>query len=147
MKPAFQLSLLICFFFALVSCKSNTSGKVPTSRDLISQGPAQIKFDTDMHDFGEVVDGEKVSYSFKFTNIGKGPLVITGIASSCGCTVGEYTHDTIKSGKQGDVTVSFDSWKRDGFQQKSVTVNSNTNPSSQILRIKAMVIPANLNEK
>ena len=113
----------------------------------ISTGPAQIKFDTDMHDFGEVTEGEKVSFTFKFTNTGKGPLVITGIATSCGCTVGEYTHDTIKSGKQGDVTVSFDSWKRVGFQQKSVTVNSNTNPSFQILRFKAMVIPAILNDK
>jgi len=147
MKPVFQLSMIICLFLVLVSCKSNTSGKVASSAENISAGPAQIKFDTDMHDFGEVTEGEKVSFSFKFTNTGKGPLVITGIASSCGCTVGEYTHDTIKSGKQGDVTVSFDSWKRVGFQQKSVTVNSNTNPSSQILRFKAMVIPAILNDK
>jgi len=147
MKPVFQLSMIICLFLILVSCKSNTSGKVASSAENISSGPAQIKFDTDMHDFGEVTEGEKVSFSFKFTNTGKGPLVVTGIASSCGCTVGEYTHDIIKSGKQGDVTVSFDSWKRVGFQQKSVTVNSNTNPSSQILRFKAMVIPAILNDK
>jgi hypothetical protein len=147
MKSIFYLSILICFFVVLVSCKSNNGGKAASATENISAGPAQIKFDTDMHDFGEVTEGEKVSFTFKFTNTGKGPLVITGIASSCGCTVGEYTHDTIKSGKQGDVTVSFDSWKRVGFQQKSVTVNSNTNPSSQILRFKAMVIPANLNEK
>jgi len=147
MKPVFQLSILFCFFILLVACKSNTNGKDTASRDKALAGPAQIKFETDMHDFGEVNEGEKVSFSFRFTNTGKGPLIITGIASSCGCTVGEYTHDTISSGKQGDVTVSFDSWKRAGFQQKSVTVNSNTNPSSQILRIKAMVIPANLNDK
>jgi len=147
MKSVFHLSIFVCFFFVLISCKSNTSSKTASSIENISTGPAQIKFDTDMHDFGEVTEGEKVSFSFKFTNTGKGPLVITGIATSCGCTVGEYTHDTIKSGKQGDVTVSFDSWKRVGFQQKSVTVNSNTNPSSQILRFKAMVIPANLNNK
>ena len=147
MKSVFHLSMFFCFFIVLVSCKSNTSGKTTSTTENISAGPAQIKFDTDMHDFGEVTEGEKVAFSFKFTNTGKGPLVITGIASSCGCTVGEYTHDTIKSGKQGDVTVSFDSWKRVGFQQKSVTVNSNTNPSFQILRIKAMVIPANLNDK
>jgi len=147
MKPVFQLSILFCFFILLVACKSNTNGKDTASRDKALAGPAQIKFETDMHDFGEVNEGEKVSFSFRFTNTGKGPLIITGIASSCGCTVGEYTHDTISSGTHGDVTVSFDSWKRAGFQQKSVTVNSNTNPSSQILRIKAMVIPANLNDK
>jgi hypothetical protein len=147
MKPAFRLSMIFCLFILLVSCKSNTNGKATSVRDKVFAGPAQIKFETDMHDFGEVTEGEKVSFSFRFTNTGKGPLVITGIASSCGCTVGEYTHDTIKSGKQGYVTISFDSWKRAGFQQKSVMVNSNTNPASQLLRIKAMVIPANLSDK
>lgn len=144
MKPVFRILMIFCLFIVLVSCKSNTSGKATSTKEIGSAGKPQIKFDTDMHDFGEVVEGEKVSYTFKFTNTGKGPLVITGIASSCGCTVGEYTKDTIKPGAQGDVIVSFDSWKNAGFQQKSVTVNSNTNPSFQMLRIKAMVLSANL---
>ena len=147
MKSVFQLLMIFCFFIFLVSCRSNTSGKQTQTKETVLTGKPQIKFDTDMHDFGEVIEGEKVSFTFKFTNTGKGPLLITGIASSCGCTVGEYTKDTIKSGAQGNVTVSFDSWKHVGFQQKSVTVNSNTNPSFQMLRIKAMVIPANLNQK
>lgn len=147
MKPVFRISMILCFFVAMVACNSASSTRTTSAKEQITEGPAQITFNTDMHDFGEVVDGEKVSFSFLFTNTGKGPLVITGVATSCGCTVGEYTHDTIKSGKQGDVTVSFDSWKRVGFQQKSVTVSSNTNPPSQILRIKAMVIPSNLNDK
>lgn len=144
MKPVFQILMISCLFAVLVSCKSNTSSKTASTKETGSAGQPQIKFDTDMHDFGEVVEGEKVSYTFKFTNTGKGPLVITGIASSCGCTVGEYTKDTIKPGAQGNVIVSFDSWKNAGFQQKSVTVNSNTNPSFQMLRIKAMVLSANL---
>ena len=147
MKPAFQLSIIICLFIVLVSCKSNTNGKGTQTKNIVATGQPQIKFDTDNHDFGEVVEGEKVSYTFKFINTGKGPLLITGIASSCGCTVGEYTKDTIKPKAQGNVTVSFDSWKHVGFQQKSVTVNSNTNPAFQMLHIKAMVIPANLNGK
>ena len=144
MKSFFQIVMISCLFIVLVSCKSNTSGKTVSTNEINSTVKPQIKFDTDMHDFGEVVEGEKVSYTFKFTNTGKGPLLITGIATSCGCTVGEYTKDTIKPGAQGDVTVSFDSWKHVGFQQKSVTVNSNTNPSFQMLRIKAMVLAANL---
>ena len=144
MKPFFQILMISCLFTVLVSCKSNTSGKTASTKETGSTGQPQIKFDTDMHDFGEVVEGEKVSYTFKFTNTGKGLLVITGIASSCGCTVGEYTKDTIKPGARGNVIVSFDSWKNAGFQQKSVTVNSNTNPSFQMLRIKAMVLSANL---
>jgi len=147
MKSAFKFLMIFCFFIVLVSCNSNINSKQTQTKKTVLTGKPLINFDTDMHDFGEVIEGEKVSYTFRFTNTGSGPLLITGIASSCGCTVGEYTKDTIKSGAQGDVTVSFDSWKHVGFQQKSVTVNSNTNPSFQILRIKAMVIPANLNQK
>jgi len=146
MKSAFKFLMIFCFFIVLVSCNSNINSKQTQTKKTVLTGKPLINFDTDMHDFGEVIEGEKVSYSFKFTNTGKAPLVITGIASSCGCTVGEYTKDTIKPGGQGDVTVSFDSWKRTGFQQKSVTVNSNTNPAFQMLRFKAMVIPANIKE-
>ena len=144
MKPVFQILMIGFLLTVLVSCNSNTSSKATSKKEITSTGQPQIKFDTDMHDFGEVVEGEKVSYTFKFTNTGKGPLLITGISTSCGCTVGEYTKDTIKPGAQGDVAVSFDSWKHVGFQQKSVTVNSNTNPAFQMLRIKAMVLSANL---
>ena len=147
MKSVFQFLILFCFLIVLTSCNFNNNSKQTQTKQTVITGQPQIKFDTDMHDFGEVIEGEKVSFTFKFTNSGKGPLLITGIASSCGCTVGEYTKDTIKPGTQGDVTVSFDSWKHVGFQQKSVTVNSNTVPSFQMLHIKAMVIPANLNQK
>jgi len=147
MKSVFHLTLILSFFIVLASCKSNTGTNNATSKTNILSEKPMIKFETDMHDFGEVVDGEKVSFTFKFTNAGKGPLLITGCNSSCGCTVAEYTHDTVKSGGHGEVTVSFDSWKRVGFQEKSVTVNTNEDTKIQMLHIKAMVIPTNLNNK
>lgn len=145
MRTAFKLSLILCMIAFVFSCKQRKANNDVASGSVTGNGIPQVRFESEMHDFGEVMEGEKVSYSYKFTNLGKGPLVIKSVASSCGCTVGEYTKDTIKPGGQGDVTVSFDSWHRVGFQQKSVTVNMNTNPPSAILRFKASVIASTQN--
>ncbi|NWJ51555.1 MAG: DUF1573 domain-containing protein [Bacteroidetes bacterium] len=145
MRTAFKLSLVLCLIAFVFSCKQRKANNDIASGSVQNNEIPQVRFESDMHDFGEVVEGEKVSFSYKFTNLGKGPLIIKSVASSCGCTVGEYTKDTIKPGGQGDVTVSFDSWHRVGFQQKSVTVNMNTNPPSAILRFKARVIAATQN--
>jgi hypothetical protein len=146
MRTAIKLSLVLCLIAFVFSCKHKNANDNVNSGSVVENGSPQVRFESEMHDFGDVVEGEKVSYSYKFTNLGKGPLVIKSVASSCGCTVGEYTKDTIKPNGQGDVTVSFDSWHRVGFQQKSVTVNMNTNPPSVILRFKAKVVPSNQKE-
>jgi hypothetical protein len=145
MRTAVKLTLLLCMIAFVFSCKQRKANNDIASGTVTNNGIPEVRFESDMHDFGEVVEGEKVSFSYKFTNLGKGPLIIKSVASSCGCTVGEYTKDTIKPGGKGDVTVSFDSWHRVGFQQKSVTVNMNTNPPSAILRFKARVIATTQN--
>ncbi|MDP4163130.1 MAG: hypothetical protein Q8898_08510, partial [Bacillota bacterium] len=68
MTPAFRFSIIVCLLMVLVSCKPNVKGNVTSVKEMTTPGQAQIKFETDMHDFGEVIEGEKVSYSFKFTN-------------------------------------------------------------------------------
>ena len=143
MRTAIKFALVLCLVVFVFSCKQRNANNNTSSNSIAVNGTPQVRFESEMHDFGEVVEGEKVSFSYKFTNLGKAPLVIKSVASSCGCTVGEYTKDTIKPGSQGDVTVSFDSWRRVGFQQKSVTVNMNTNPPSIILRFTAKVVPSN----
>ena len=45
-----------------------------------------------LHDFGTIKQDEVVSYEFAFTNNGKTPLIISGAAGSCGCTVPVYPH-------------------------------------------------------
>ena len=45
---------------------------------------------------------------FKFTNVGKGKLVINYIRTSCGCTVAEYPKDYISPGGSGEIKVTYD---------------------------------------
>ncbi len=99
-----------------------------------------LQFESDFHDFGRVIQGEKVSFGFKFTNSGKSDLIISSVTSSCGCTVPDFPKTPIKPGESHKIDVKFDSEGRRGFQNKTVTINSNTQPSTQVVRIKAEII-------
>lgn len=99
-----------------------------------------LEFETDFHDFGRVIQGEKVSFGFKFTNTGKSDLILSNVSTSCGCTVPDFPKTPIKPGESHRIDVKFDSDGRRGYQNKTVTINSNTQPSTQVIRIKAEVI-------
>jgi len=137
----------------LGACQSGEKPQVDT--DLI-QNPltAEGNADTSMlpkfqwkemvHDFGVIVQGERVSYTFTFKNIGKSNLIISSVHASCGCTVPKYDSAPIAPGKEGKIEVVFDSSGRSGMQNKTVTVLANTQPSSVELHFTAeVVVPEN----
>ena len=66
-----------------------------------SENSAKILFDEEMHDFGNLSAGERVSYSFHFRNTGKKDLIISGCSASCGCTVPSYPKGRIAPGEEG----------------------------------------------
>lgn len=107
-----------------------------------ASGPV-INFRELEKDFGMILHGERVLHRFKFTNTGSQALVVTGVSSSCGCTVADYSKSPIEPGKEGYVEVTFDSQNRQGFQEKTVTVLSNCEPNRTELKIKATVIMPN----
>src|SRR3982751_71204 len=43
----------------------------------------EIKFEEDVFDFGRISQGEKVTHAFKFKNVGKSNLIISGASGSC----------------------------------------------------------------
>lgn len=99
----------------------------------------KIEFVNELHDFGRIIQGTKVSYSFKFKNSGRTDLLITTVSASCGCTVPKYPKTPLKPGEEGFIVVSFDSKGRNGFQHKQLVVISNTQPNHKIIEIKAVV--------
>ena len=141
----FILSLII--ILGLISCESQ-SDKLstslvnnPSSADGVKRGnnaPA-IKFEKIEHDFGKILQGEQVSYTFKFKNVGDAPLIISSIEKTCGCTTPDFSSAPIKPGDSGKITITYDSKGHKGFQNKRLVVKANTNPSETILRIKAQV--------
>ena len=99
-----------------------------------------ITFTGTTHDFGKIVEGEKVSFAFSFTNTGKSDLIIAQVIASCGCTVPSFPKKPIRPGETEYIDVAYDSKGRPGTFQKSVTVHSNTVPAQTELYIKGNVI-------
>lgn len=101
---------------------------------------SEITFDKLEHDFGRLIQGEILTYVFKFTNTGKEDLVISKVSASCGCTASKYTRDAIKPGGEGKIEVTFDSNGQRGIQNKTVSVLTNGKPGITTLRLKAQVV-------
>lgn len=106
------------------------------------EGPLPaFKFERTEYDFGQIKEGEKVAYTYKFTNTGTAPLIVQSVQPSCGCTAPDWSKEPIPVNGTGFVKVEFDSNGKAGIQNKVVTVNANTWPKSLVLRFKAQVDP------
>ena len=148
MKKTIKYILLSWLLLVIFSACNNNSGNLSTdvvtnpntASGAVTDNLPVITFVKDIHDFGKVIQGEKVAYGFIFKNTGTSDLVINQVKTSCGCTAPKFSKDPIKPGEQRVITVTFDSKGRKGIQNKSITVLSNCQPSTTVVRIKAMVI-------
>lgn len=106
------------------------------------QSGAQIEFEKETHDFGNLKYGANGTYTFKFKNTGNQPLIISDAKGSCSCTVPSFSKTPIAPGQSGEITVKYDT-KKPGPISKSVTITSNAaNEPTKVIRIKGNVGPA-----
>jgi hypothetical protein len=99
----------------------------------------KFQFVTEEHDFGKLGQGEKVSYTFKFKNVGKSNLIISDAKATCGCTVADYPHKPISPGAEDGIMITFNTEGKKGIQHKTVTLVANTQPNTKVLTIKAEI--------
>jgi hypothetical protein len=98
-----------------------------------------IEFEKTTYDFGEVIEGERLTYAFKFKNTGKSNLIIYSSEATCGCTTSQPPKAPVRPGESGEITVTFDSKGQKGNVQKRILVGANTYPAETILTISANV--------
>ena len=129
-----RILLYIYVFFLFCSCykPDNT-----VNASVIDNGAEITILGNESINFGEIIQGEKVTYSFTFKSNGDGPLVISDVSSTCGCTVPSWPTSPIEPGKTGDIVVIFDSDGKRGKVVKEISVLTNAVPSTRILTIKA----------
>lgn len=100
-----------------------------------------IAFEHDSHDFGEIQEANgTVSYTFKYTNTGKTPLVLHNVQASCGCTTPEWSRKPILPNKSGTIKVTFNPANRPGKFNKTITIQSNAEPAMKQLRVMGNVL-------
>lgn len=101
---------------------------------------AVIKFETETYNFGTINQGEQVTYTYKFKNEGKNPLIIESAKASCGCTVPTYPKEPIPPGGTGEIIAQYNG-SGSGDVTKTITITANTEPSTTVLSIKGFVRP------
>ena len=106
-----------------------------------AKGPV-IAWEKSTHDFGDLVQGDKIEHTYKFKNTGNEPLIITNVQVTCGCTTPKgWARDPIFPGQSGEITVAFNSLGKFGKQNKVVTVVSNAlNPEGGQISFTANVV-------
>jgi len=144
--------LLLAAAFTLNACNSSettttetkgdttTVAAVDTTKKPGAMALTKLEFLESSFDFGKIDEGKKVEHLFKFKNTGENPLVLQDARASCGCTIPEYTKDTIAPGSEGQIKVIYDSANKEGKIDKTVTVTANTEPATTDIKISAFVI-------
>ena len=111
---------------------------------VLAAGTANIKFEKTKHNFGLFSESNpKVTCTFKFTNVGDGPLIIHQAIASCGCTVPVYPKEPIKAGESGEIIVKYDGFgKFPGRFRKSITIRTNGQTEITRLIVEGEMTPA-----
>ena len=87
-------------------------------------GP-RFTVDSTAYDFGTVEPGAVVHHAFSFRNTGDADLHIDGVDAECGCTAATVSGTTISPGREGSVSVYFDTRSFRGKKTKRVRVSTN----------------------
>ena len=136
--------LLAGFALSMFVACNNQSQTATDNADTIHAevnpvGGGKIVFEEAKFDFGTVKEGTVVDHTFKFKNEGTEPIIIGQVSTSCGCTTPNYTKDPVLPGKEGEISVSFNSAGHPGVQQKLVTVSSNAENPILTVELKGTV--------
>ncbi|MGC9331576.1 MAG: DUF1573 domain-containing protein [Bacteroidales bacterium] len=148
--------LLVVMMIGFISCNSNNNdnatdddGKITTNvvkNPISADGKfdmtslPEFDFPVKEYNFGTVIQGEKLAYTFTFTNVGGSDLVINNVKASCGCTTPSWTKKPIAPGEKGEIEIVFNSQGRQGEQKKSVIVFANTQPNTTELIISCNIV-------
>lgn len=93
-------------------------------------------------DIGED-DGPK-SYTYRWKNTGKTPLVITRVNTTCGCTVPSYDRQPVLPGATSEVTVTYHPKGHPGRIQRKIFLFTqlSANLPTAILELTGQVVPS-----
>ena len=129
MKKLMTIIAIVLFSFSAFA-QTNSDKKEITG--------AEIQFELNFFDFGKVKVGEVKVVTLTFTNIGKKPLFLDEVISSCDCTEVEWSKEPVMPGQKGTIKAKYTA-KEAGMISKRVTVFSNAKSHKIVLELKGQV--------
>jgi len=122
--------------------KKDLAPEIPALINPNLAGKGRLTFASTTQETGEILDTTVTKLTYLFRNTGSGPLTITQVKPSCGCTVPELSKKTYMPGEQGNLNVAFDPRGKHGAVSRSITIftDSDATPNSQIV-VHSLVKP------
>ncbi|MES2285385.1 MAG: DUF1573 domain-containing protein [Bacteroidota bacterium] len=134
MKKTFlSIGLMLC-----VAIGANA--QETTTPNPLNPNAPKFKFETEVMDYGTIAHNADGNREFKFTNVGKEPLIISNAVGSCGCTTPNWPKEPIKPGETAVIKVKY-ATDRVGAFEKTITLTSNADTPSKVIKIKGVVNP------
>ena len=94
----------------------------------------------EVFDAGTVVKGEVIRAVFTVKNTGEYPLVFGEVRPSCSCTVADKPSEPVAPGSSTKIVAKVNTANVSSKEvTKSVTIMTNTTPSTKVLLIKAKI--------
>ncbi len=131
---------IVGLVFTIFAAGCGHKKEVKVTDPAAAAGHPKIVFEEDYFDFGTIKQGEILSHTFFFKNVGDGDLMILDAIPSCGCTTPKYTKEPVLPGQRGQIELQFDSDGWLGLQMKDVTLKFNGGLTQRTLTLKGNVV-------
>jgi hypothetical protein len=123
---------------------SDRGASASTGRDRSSEpiGRVEVMGGT-VYDFGRMNRGETGQYTFRFVNVGGGPLRLEVLGSTCKCTIGTLEKEVLAPGEQTEIRLEWTSQNvLESFGQSARIRTSDPDQPEVKLTIQGSVIDA-----
>ena len=131
MKKLVAFICMLCMGFSVVL-------HAQTTKTTYTGTGAEIEFEKKTVDFGTLKVGDVKVVTITYKNIGKKPLILDDVISSCDCTEVEWSKAPVMPGKTGTIKATYTA-KNVGLISKRLTVLSNAITDRVILQLKGEV--------
>ena len=138
MKKLMILIFVFCLGFGANLQAQSKDNKSQTTTSTYTGTGAEIEFEKKFVDFGTLKVGDVKVVTVTYKNIGKKPLILDDVISSCDCTTVEWDKAPVMPGKTGTIKATYTA-KNVGLISKRITVLSNANTDRVILQLKGEV--------
>ena len=114
--------------------------KIIQNKEITKTKNTKVQTDSTMYNFGQINIGQTYTCKFSITNIGKEPLEIKEIISSCECTMAEIDRESANPNEKINITITFREEKNKGSFLRTIDVFCNTEKDYITFTIEGNII-------
>lgn len=100
---------------------------------------AEMKFNRQIHDFGDVTKGQNLKQTFTFKNTGEQKLIIEDVQLECGCLTYELNKTELEPGEEGELTLNLNTDSLDGLSVRKLVLIANIENGQKEISVTAEV--------